>query len=156
MLKALACCLLPAAVLAAGPVLASPDKVRLNCASIYEHLDRMGRLSLNMPIHGPGAEGKVFRIRSSGSRRWPLLRDELERSWRRGRLTYQDRKRRGTGRVLLKTGQRRQGNLRGNPGISPRLHEVRAPRWATEKYWHRQKPRICGAEYIERCEISRP
>jgi len=56
MLKALACCLLPAAVLAAGPVLASPDKVRLDCASIYEHLDRMGRLSLNMPLHGPGAD----------------------------------------------------------------------------------------------------
>ena len=57
MLKALASCLLPAAVLAADPALASPDKVTLDCASIYEHnLDRMGRLSLNMPLHGAGAD----------------------------------------------------------------------------------------------------
>jgi len=56
-LKALAYLLLPAAALVAAPALASPDNVTLNCASIYEHdLDRMGRLSLNMPLHGPGAD----------------------------------------------------------------------------------------------------
>lgn len=56
MLKALARGLFPAALIAAGPVLASPDKVALDCASIYEHLDRMSRLSLNMPLHGPSAD----------------------------------------------------------------------------------------------------
>lgn len=56
-LKALAYLLLPAAALVAAPALASSDNVTLNCASIYEHdLDRMGRLSLNMPLHGPGAD----------------------------------------------------------------------------------------------------